>query len=151
MDEAFLSVLLCNLEYTLERVPGDLDSRATEFLGYKKDSILVPVIHVFGSSSTGQKAYVHVHGFHPYFYFRPLNPCDKSFEDTARLKSLCDNKELLARTLETAVQCVSPNRRFGSIIHGLEVVQRTNMYGYHPCAENFVKVTYYRPGDVKIL
>ena len=55
-----LRVRINQIDYTL-RPPGDLDNSKL---------LRVPVIRIFGSSSTGQTACVHVHQVYPYLFIQ---------------------------------------------------------------------------------
>lgn len=58
-DSCKLQVQILNIDYTLAP-PGPLDG----------NSLLpvVPVLRIFGPSSTGKRACVHVHQVYPYFF-----------------------------------------------------------------------------------
>lgn len=53
-----LRVRINQIDYTTVQ-PGDLDNSSLS---------CVPVIRVFGNSSTGEKACVHIHQVYPYFF-----------------------------------------------------------------------------------
>jgi len=44
-----------------------------------EDSAFLPVIRVFGTTSSRERACAHVHGFFPYLYFRPWDMDDPTF------------------------------------------------------------------------
>jgi hypothetical protein len=58
MEQATLRVLINQIDYTVAP-PGALDNTSLP---------RVPVIRIYGASSTGQKACVHVHQVYPYFF-----------------------------------------------------------------------------------
>jgi DNA polymerase zeta len=57
-QEATLRVLINQIDYTVTS-PGALDNTSLP---------RVPVIRIYGASSTGMKACVHVHQVYPYFF-----------------------------------------------------------------------------------
>lgn len=67
MQEATLRVRINQIDHTLAQ-PNALDN---------SNLFRVPVIRIFGASSTGKKTCVHVHQVYPYFfveYLGQLNP-----------------------------------------------------------------------------
>ena len=66
-QEPTLSVQINQIDHTLAP-PGPLDNSSLP---------RVPIIRIYGASSTGQKACVHVHQVYPYFfveYSGQMNP-----------------------------------------------------------------------------
>ena len=53
-----LSVLINQIDYTLAP-PGPLDNSSLS---------RVPIVRIYGASSTGKKACVHIHQVYPYFF-----------------------------------------------------------------------------------
>jgi hypothetical protein len=41
----------------------------------------VPIIIIFGSTSSGQQACAHIHGVFPYLFVRPVDMYDRNFAD----------------------------------------------------------------------
>ena len=58
MEQPTLRVLINQIDYTISP-PGTLDNTTLS---------RVPVIRIYGASSTGHKACVHVHQVYPYFF-----------------------------------------------------------------------------------
>lgn len=82
MDQCFgepedtISVQVLDLTYSMSPVENSiLDLREV------KERSPLPVIRVFGSSINLCKCCVVVHGVYPYFYFRPEDVMDSSFDN----------------------------------------------------------------------
>lgn len=80
----------------------------------------VPIIRIFGTSTEGRKACIHVHGYYPYMYI--LN--EPNLEDNLK-------------------------RTYGSQIFKIETVKAFNYYGYHKNEDEFLKLYLYDPRWVK--
>ena len=76
-DSALLSATTLIFDVKMSIVPDDC---AFIDFKHKQGHGRLPVIRVFGATPGGQRTCVHIHGFLPYFYFRP-----KRSEDCARL------------------------------------------------------------------
>lgn len=66
-QEPQIRVQINQIDYTLEP-PGELDSAASHSR--------VPVIRIYGASSFGETACVHVHQVYPYFFVEYLDTLD---------------------------------------------------------------------------
>jgi hypothetical protein len=67
-----LSVSVVQIDYCMKQNSVDY-----EFVEAFDTS--VPVVRIFGSTPTGQRACVYIHGALPYMYFRPLDMSHASF------------------------------------------------------------------------
>ena len=109
----------------------------------------LPVIRVFGSTSAGQRACVHIHGFLPYLYFRPLDPLDTRFTNKAVVESFLPLfKSNLERCLRVSRNTPSHSRK--EFIHHMEVVEKKSIYGYQEDKNFFVKVYMRNPNDIGV-
>ncbi|XP_052808091.1 uncharacterized protein LOC128236972 isoform X1 [Mya arenaria] len=108
------------------------DQRATEV---KK----VPVVRIFGSTPSGQKTCMHVHGVFPYLYV----PYDGTVPWDRFLRQF-------ATSLDKAINVAlgygqAPTQHVYKIV----LVNGRAMYGYHDEEQQFLKIYLYNPGMVK--
>ena len=95
-----------------------------------EDEDSIPVIRVFGSSSTGQSTCVHVHGVLPYLYFRPVDMQDPMFQSRDLIER---NKETMIERIEEALRKQISGRGQGiapPAICKSEIVRKKSLYGY---------------------
>ena len=127
VERPLISVTTLIFDVKMSIVPNDCDF--IEFK-HKKGFGRLPVIRVFGSTPGGQRTCVHIHGFLPYFYFRPKNPqdCMKLFSNIA------DVKNQLAKfmhDLETALRIhYAQEHKFtnnNSYVHTMEVCMKKSI------------------------
>lgn len=121
--------------YQAEPIPG-LDPLVSDFTGYNIRK--VPIIRVFGSTSSGQRACLHIHGIFPYLYI-PLPEGEKE-----------GFVYRLASSLDKAIN-ISMQQGRATIQHVYKAVKVSGipMYGYHPRQHTFVKIFFYNPFMVK--
>ncbi|RXW22946.1 hypothetical protein EST38_g2913 [Candolleomyces aberdarensis] len=124
-EQPKLRVSLNQIDYTVQP-PGPLDS---------SDLPAVPVIRIYGTSSTGQKTCLHVHQVYPYCYIDyggSLKPRD--------VKSYIKN---LLRSLNHAVALSlkrSPDSPKSRYIRGIILVKGIHFYGFHSSYSPFLKI-----------
>ncbi|KAG1783945.1 hypothetical protein EV702DRAFT_958561 [Suillus placidus] len=124
-QEATLRVLINQIDYTVAS-PGPLDNTSLP---------RVPVIRIYGASSTGTKACVHVHQVYPYFFV----------EYGGKLSPENVNQYIakLSRSLNHAIAISmkrnphSPNSQF---VRGVLLVKGVHFYGFHSSYTPFLKI-----------
>ncbi|KAG8744421.1 DNA polymerase zeta [Ceratobasidium sp. 414] len=127
-----LKVRITNIDWSLVRA-GSLDN--TRFPR-------CPVVRVFGVTSTGAKACIHIHQVHPYFYV----PYHGSMapEDVGRyIRSL-------TQTLNRAISIsLKRNPLESKFVRAVILVKGVNFYGFHCSYAPFLKVIMADPGMVQ--
>ncbi|XP_063402916.1 DNA polymerase zeta catalytic subunit-like [Mytilus trossulus] len=99
----------------------------------------VPVIRVYGSTPSGQKTCMHVHGVFPYLYvpYDGTQPWDRYLKLFARS---------LDKALNVSLNKVNSNTQH---VYKINLVSGIPMYGYHEKEEQFLKIFLYNPRMVK--
>lgn len=124
-QEATLRVLINHIDYTVAP-PGALDN---SFLPQ------VPVIRIYGASSTGTKACVHVHQVYPYFFVEyggKLNPENVNQYITKLSRSL---NHAIAISMKR-----NPHSRKSQFVRGVLLVKGVHFYGFHSSYTPFLKI-----------
>ncbi|KAF8973932.1 hypothetical protein BDZ97DRAFT_1647924 [Flammula alnicola] len=122
---ARLQVRINQIDYVLAP-PGDLDNSSLP---------RVPVLRIFGSSSTGQAACVHVHQVYPYFlveYSGKLSPRHVNHYIAKLFRSL---NHAIAISLKRNPR--SPKSQF---IRAIVLVKGVHFYGFHASYTPFLKI-----------
>ena len=85
-----------------------------------EDSAFIPVIRVFGTTSSRQRACAHVHGFFPYLYFRPLDMADPTFAREEDVKGCVGHPGHMMASCSLLDSSASPSfSPFPSLLHQL--------------------------------
>ncbi|KZT52402.1 hypothetical protein CALCODRAFT_520743 [Calocera cornea HHB12733] len=135
-DEPILKVRITNVDYS-QQVPGPLDRTESLFAALNK----VPVLNVFGHTSAGQKACVHIHNVFPYLYI----------EYTGQLDPESVNKFInrLGRKLNHALSLVLRRNPYAQQtpqhIVAILPVKGTHFYGFHHRRSVFLKIVFSDP------
>ncbi|XP_032687505.1 DNA polymerase zeta catalytic subunit isoform X2 [Odontomachus brunneus] len=131
------SITLVNIDsYQVSPIP-ELDVTFSEFRGSEIKK--VPVIRIFGSTSTGKKTCLHVHGVFPYMYV----PC-----------TVQENTDSFAYQLAASIDSAL-NTSFGSTlstnqhVYKIQRVSGIPFYGYHKKKHLFFKIYFYNPAIIK--
>uniref|UniRef100_A0A0A9YQE3 DNA polymerase zeta catalytic subunit n=1 Tax=Lygus hesperus TaxID=30085 RepID=A0A0A9YQE3_LYGHE len=97
----------------------------------------VPILRVFGITSTGSKGCIHVHGVFPYLYV----PVPKGEENVDGFK------HYLAKHLNDAINSSMDFNKSaeGQNIFKITVVRGIPFYGFHSESEDFFKIYLFRP------
>jgi DNA polymerase zeta len=142
-DESTLRVRINQIDYTLVP-PGPLDNSTLP---------RVPIIRIYGASSKGMKACVHVHQVYPYFFVEyngQMSPDSGEWQgstnrDHSRLTSGLVNDHIarLSHSLNHAIAISmkrnpsSPNSKF---VRAIVLVKGVHFYGFHSSYSPFLKV-----------
>ncbi len=155
VGRAFMSVSTLHFSHQMALVPKEQKfyTRHTD----KTGAFLEPEIVVYGSTPGGQRTCVHVHGFLPFFYFRPKNLVQaeqlfaSKIDIEAKLSGYKDQLEIaLSQKSDSGSgnQSKSENfpRKRAKVAHiaGMSVVQRRSIYGQEDLSW-YVLVEYYNP------
>ncbi|XP_012055379.1 PREDICTED: DNA polymerase zeta catalytic subunit [Atta cephalotes] len=131
------SITLVNIDsYQSSPIP-ELDVTFSEFRGSEVKK--VPVIRAFGSTATGKKTCLHIHGVFPYLYV----PC-----------TVQENMDSYAYQLAAAIDSAL-NTSFGSTlstnqhVYKIQRVSGIPFYGYHEKEHLFFKIYFYNPTIIK--
>ncbi|PCH36835.1 DNA/RNA polymerase [Wolfiporia cocos MD-104 SS10] len=131
--EPSLRVRVNQLDYTLAQ-PGPLDNCSLP---------RVPAIRIYGESSVGKKACVHVHQVYPYFFVEYSGKIDPQHVHTyiAQLKHSLNYA--IAVSLKRNPH--SPNSQF---VRAIILVKGVHFYGFHSSYSPFLKVLIVDPAFV---
>ncbi|XP_018317331.1 DNA polymerase zeta catalytic subunit [Mycetomoellerius zeteki] len=131
------SITLVNIDsYQSSPIP-ELDVTFSEFRGSEVKK--VPIIRAFGSTATGKKTCLHIHGVFPYLYV----PC-----------TVQENTDSYAYQLAAAIDSAL-NTSFGSTlstnqhVYKIQRVSGIPFYGYHEKEHLFFKIYFYNPAIIK--
>ncbi|KZO93552.1 hypothetical protein CALVIDRAFT_251995 [Calocera viscosa TUFC12733] len=134
--EPILKVRITNVDYS-QQVPGPVDRTESLFATLNK----VPVLHVFGHTSAGQKACVHIHNVFPYLYI----------EYTDQLDPESVNKFInrMGRKLNHALSLVLRRNPYAQStpqhIVAILPVKGVHFYGFHHRRSVFLKIVFSDP------
>lgn len=138
-----LRVRINQIDYTMIQ-PGPLDNSSLP---------RVPVIRIYGESSLGQKACVHVHQVYPYFfieYTRKMDPISGESARSCMRSSLMSIRDVVNQYIVNLIQSLnlaisvslkrnpsSPNSQF---IRAITLVKGIHFYGFHASYSPFLKI-----------
>ncbi|KAH7883594.1 hypothetical protein F5I97DRAFT_2041862 [Phlebopus sp. FC_14] len=132
-DEPSLRVLINQIDHTLA-APGPLDNATLP---------RVPIIRIYGASSTGEKACVHIHQVYPYFFV----------EYTGKMTPDCVNRYIdkLSVSLNHAIALSikrNPYSQNSQFIRAVLLVKGVDFYGFHASYTPFLKILLADPAFV---
>ncbi|KAF7990572.1 hypothetical protein HCN44_000377 [Aphidius gifuensis] len=131
------SVRLINADSYQALPSPQLDPTFSEFRG--SEIKYVPIIRIFGTTPTGKKTCLHLHGAFPYMYV----PYTSEKKDDNLLYKL-------AASLDAAI-----NISLGTAtsktqhVYKIQVVTGIPLYGYHKEQHQFLKILFYNPMIIK--
>ncbi|EJU02050.1 hypothetical protein DACRYDRAFT_107768 [Dacryopinax primogenitus] len=135
-DESILKVRITNVDYS-QQVPGPLDRTESIFATLNK----VPVLNVFGHTSAGQKACVHIHNVFPYLYIEYKGELDPG--------SVNKFINRLGRKLNHALTLVLRRNPYvqntPQHIVAILPVKGVHFYGFHHRRSIFLKIMFSDP------
>ncbi|KAF9455997.1 hypothetical protein BDZ94DRAFT_1276753 [Collybia nuda] len=126
-------VQLSQIDYTLAS-PGSLDNSSLP---------QVPVIRVYGPSSTGKKACVHVHQVYPYFFVE--------YKGTLNAKYVHHYISRLTQSLNHAISLSlkrNPHSSKAQYVRAMLLVKGIHFYGFHSSYSPFLKIYIANPAHV---
>uniref|UniRef100_A0A1B6KJW2 Uncharacterized protein n=2 Tax=Graphocephala atropunctata TaxID=36148 RepID=A0A1B6KJW2_9HEMI len=131
------SLRIVNVDHYMSPPKSGLDLTYSQFRGNQIKS--VPVIRIFGSTPTGSKSCLHVHGVFPYVVV-PYS----GMEDAGRAMYQ------LASSLDKAIN-VSMGTSYSKKQHVFKIVQISGrpFYGFHSQDHQFLKIFFYNPLIIK--
>ena len=142
---ARIKVRINQIDYTLVP-PGELD---------KSSLPRVPVIRVYGPSSTGQTACVHVHQVYPYLYVEYLGnlnagygrlPLHKSTYSFHLLQNITLVKRYIGKLFRSLNHAIAlslkrnPRSHNSQYIRAIVLVKGAHFYGFHSAYSPFFKI-----------
>ncbi|XP_043488413.1 DNA polymerase zeta catalytic subunit isoform X1 [Polistes fuscatus] len=116
---------------------SDLDPTFSEFRG--NEIKRVPVIRIFGPTSTGEKTCLHIHGVFPYMYV-PCTIKENINSFMHRLSSSIDN----AINISSGKSACRTQH-----VYKIQLVRGIPIYGYHEREHLFFKIYFYTPSIIK--
>jgi len=123
--------------YQAKPIKG-IDTCFSEFR--QSETQRVPIVRIFGSTASGQKACLHLHQTFPYIYVQiPERDESRRFA------------KQFASSLDLAIQ-ISLGRSVSHVqnyVHDVSLVNGTTFYGFHDKQEQFLKVSLYNPNLIK--
>ncbi|XP_046836195.1 DNA polymerase zeta catalytic subunit isoform X3 [Vespa crabro] len=122
--------------YQTNPIP-ELDPTFSEFRGNEIKH--VPVIRIFGSTLTGEKTCLHIHGVFPYIYV-PCTIKENINSFMHRLSSSIDNAINVSSGKTT---CNTQH------VYKIQLVRGIPYYGYHETEYLFFKIYFYNPFIIK--
>ncbi|XP_050100857.1 DNA polymerase zeta catalytic subunit [Anopheles aquasalis] len=131
------SIRIVSVDFYLSKPDPQFDVCRSEFRGSEIKQ--VPVVRLFGSSSTGVHSCVHIHGVFPYFYI----PYEGSVSDRLVVGQRIYQ---LATALDKALN-VSLAQSNSRTIHvfNISLVKGIPIYGYHKQEHHFLKIYLFNP------
>ncbi|XP_074312247.1 DNA polymerase zeta catalytic subunit isoform X2 [Silene latifolia] len=134
------SVRIVSIDYYMSPPIPDFDISYSSIHGRAVKE--VPVIRIYGSTPSAQKACVHLHRALPYLYV----PYSEIPHQSNQGGIVVENTISLA--LENALKLKGHAGSKRQHVHGCKVVRARKFYGYHSTEELFIKIYLYHPHDV---
>uniref|UniRef100_A0A8H7YAJ4 DNA polymerase n=1 Tax=Psilocybe cubensis TaxID=181762 RepID=A0A8H7YAJ4_PSICU len=126
-----LQVRINQIDYAVI-TPGQLDNSTLP---------KVPVLRIFGSSSTGQSACVHVHQVYPYIFIQYLDDLSPQHVKQYISKLFRSLNHAIALSLKR-----DPSSRKSHYIRAILLVKGIHFYGFHSSYSPFLKILVSDPG-----
>ncbi|CAM6089940.1 unnamed protein product [Calypogeia fissa] len=134
------SLRIVHLDYYMAApIPG-MDECYSHFQGRGVNE--VPVVRIFGSTTSGQKTCLHLHKAFPYFYV--------SYDDDLpqAVNEALSFVRRLASAVEKACKIASTMGAKRQHVHSCSLVRGRKYYGYYPNEQLFIKIVLYYPQEV---
>ncbi|KAI8148312.1 hypothetical protein BJV82DRAFT_591635 [Fennellomyces sp. T-0311] len=139
----YISVRIVNIDHYLAE-PGPMDRGYCPFSStlLKK----VPVIRIFGSTPSGQKACVHIHQIYPYFYV-PYKLPMHNVEPEQIQREIFQFGNALNRAVALSQTNQSGSVNGDQYIAAITLVKGIPFYGYHTKPQTYLKIHLLNPAD----
>ncbi|XP_031485155.1 DNA polymerase zeta catalytic subunit isoform X3 [Nymphaea colorata] len=134
------SIRVVSLDYYMAPLIPDFDVCYSDFQGQIVSE--VPVIRIYGSTLSGQKTCLHVHGVLPYLYV----PCSDALAQSSQEGQ--PYAHVFALAIEKALKLGSSYGSKRQHVHSCVPVTAKKFYGYHSSDEPFIKVYLYYPHEI---
>ncbi|KAF9568379.1 hypothetical protein CPC08DRAFT_402859 [Agrocybe pediades] len=122
---AKLQVSINQIDYVLVP-PGNLDNSTLP---------KVPVLRIFGTSSAGKKACVHIHQVYPYFFVEYKGDIEPRHVKRYISKLFCSLNHAIALSLKR-----NPHSSKSQFIRAILLVKGVHFYGFHSSYSPFLKI-----------
>ncbi|KAL2730715.1 DNA polymerase zeta catalytic subunit isoform X5 [Vespula squamosa] len=116
---------------------SELDPTFSEFRGNEIKH--VPVIRIFGTTLTGEKTCLHVHGVFPYIYV----PCTIKENINSFMHQLSSSIDNAINVSSGKTACNTQH------VYRIQLVRGIPIYGYHETEYLFFKIYFYNPFIIK--
>ncbi|PPQ64274.1 hypothetical protein CVT24_008412 [Panaeolus cyanescens] len=130
---ALLKVSINQIDYTLTP-PGDLDNSTLP---------RVPILRIYGTSSTNQATCLHIHQVYPYFFIKYTGNMEKSHVKRYAARLFRSLNHAVAVSLKR-----NPESPHSQYIRAIVLVKGVDFYGYHSGFSPFLKVLVADPSQV---
>ncbi|KAF9241374.1 hypothetical protein BU15DRAFT_87282 [Melanogaster broomeanus] len=132
-EQPSLSVLIHQIDHTLAP-PGPLDNATLP---------RVPVIRIYGASSTGEKACLHVHQVYPYFFVEYTGRMTPDHVNRYIAKLSVSLNHAIALSIKR-----NPHSPKSQFIRAVILVKGVHFYGFHSSYTPFLKILVADPAFV---
>ncbi|KAI7860501.1 hypothetical protein BDC45DRAFT_103803 [Circinella umbellata] len=141
--DRYISIRMVNIDHYLDD-PGPMDRAFCPF----SNTVLkkVPVIRIFGSTPSGQKACLHIHQSYPYFYV-PFKLPSHNVEPEQIQREIFQFGNALNHAVSLAQGANQSGVNGDQNIAAITLVKGIPFYGYHSEPETYLKIHLLNPAD----
>lgn len=127
-----LSLTILSIDHYQSIPHSSFDQLSTQFGG---PNFKVPVLRVFGTLNTGQKACLHVHQVYPYFYI----PYDGD------VNHVHEFIQVLGKSINVAIGTLLKSKNKIQAVMAIILVRGIDFYGFHSKYSYFLKIYLLNP------